>query len=523
MNDTEDVQDRTIQLKKLSQHLSPSSATETHATFSNPNSNLRYQLGAVLGKGGNATIVEATDKDLLRPVAVKLLKSRFHDNARAVRRFVNEARITSKLQHPGVVPVYDIGFLGEGNYFFAMKKVEGETLRDLLNTDTRPSLDELLSCFRTVTQTMAFAHDNNIAHRDLKPENIMVEKYGSTLLMDWGIAKDLNNPDYEDPFKEIDKELEGKIASENPEEEENLALTQLGEITGTPAYMSPEQCLGMMKRMDTRSDIFSLGTILYEILTGHNPFIRSSDDNYRKIFHAIKNLAVTSPARCKGKRKVAIELQAICLKCLEKIPEDRYQSAGELLNDLNNHFNNRPVVAYSTSIQTNISKWCLRHMRYLIASLLIFSSAMVFLYLQKNADRQFSNYIHQSLEKLLTTQANIDKLDLRIPKLSGHAKVITSKRQQSMRSDFLSQWQAAKSSLLYVAENRTVSLPEEELATLKNLWIKEIETLIQSGKLPEAESSLINFQRLVELNIFRPSASEQKRLTDSSGFLGREK
>ena len=148
---------------------------------------------------------------------------------------------------------------------------------------------------------------------------------------------------------------------------------------------------------------------------------------------------------------------------------------------------------------------------------------LVFLYLQKNADRQFSNYIHQSLEKLLTTQANIDKLDLRIPKLSGHAKVITSKRQQSMRSDFLSQWQAAKSSLLYVAENRTVSLPEEELATLKNLWIKEIETLIQRGKLPEAESSLINFQRLVELNIFRPSASEQKRLTDSSGFLGREK
>ena len=232
----------------------------------------QLQLFGVLGRGGMGVVLRAHDPDLGRDLAVKVLREPLHDQPDMVRRFVEEAQIGGQLQHPGIVPVYELGSLADRRPYIAMRLVKGRTLAELLAARAGPAdgLPGLVGIFESVCQTMAYAHARGVIHRDLKPSNIMVGSFGEVQVMDWGLAKVLAGD-----------EPHGGAAGRPDGEEAKVAtgrsavavdVSRPGSVLGTPAYMAPEQARGEVDALDERADVFALGSILCEILTGQAAF-----------------------------------------------------------------------------------------------------------------------------------------------------------------------------------------------------------------------------------------------------------
>jgi len=229
----------------------------------------RYQIIGEIARGGVGLVLKGRDVDLGRDVAMKVLLDEHADRAELIERFVEEAQVGGQLQHPGIVPVYEIGLQEDGRPFFAMKLVKGETLSALLlkRRSPRESRRKYLSIFEQVCHTMAYAHARGVIHRDLKPSNIMVGNFGEVMVVDWGFAKILasgGNADEERTLVDrsiIETERSGGGS-------ESIA----GSVLGTPGYMPPEQARGERDLLDERADVFALGSIFCEILTGKPAF-----------------------------------------------------------------------------------------------------------------------------------------------------------------------------------------------------------------------------------------------------------
>jgi serine/threonine protein kinase/WD40 repeat protein len=238
----------------------------------NPDSSVPFVFGKQIAKGGMGAILEGEDCKLGRTIAVKVMLDP-HARDEQARRFVQEAAVLGRLEHPNIVPIHDLGRDSEGALYYTMKLVKGRTLQHIID-DLRQekkealehyTLDRLLTIFRKVCDALAFAHASNIIHRDLKPENVMVGEFGEVLVMDWGIAKIMG---------ELGTEVVSNDASARPPVPSgtgSFTATMDGAVMGTPNYMSPEQALGKVNELDERSDIFSLGGILYAILTLRPP------------------------------------------------------------------------------------------------------------------------------------------------------------------------------------------------------------------------------------------------------------
>jgi hypothetical protein len=269
----------------------------------------------VLGSGGMGVVYRLKDADLDREVAVKIILPNLYPHG--CGRFENEARILARLEHPGVVPIHVIGNYLDGRPFFTMKIVEGQTLEKLL--DARPSPAEnvtrYLDIFEQVCQTVAFAHAKNILHRDLKPGNVMVGAFGEVQVMDWGLGKLL---DTEAPRVDAGDETAA------PDEH----ATAPGHAMGTCAYAAPEQMRGHVERISTRSDVFGLGAILCEILTGSPPY--TPPNRIEKARDADLTEAWARLAACGADP----ELKEIVRKCLAPEPEARFADAGEVARRL---------------------------------------------------------------------------------------------------------------------------------------------------------------------------------------------
>lgn len=262
-----------------------------------------YRIERMIGAGGMGEVYLAFDEKLKRNVALKILPPEFSSHDDRVVRFELEARAVSKLNHPGIVTLYDIGVFQGVNYI-ATEFVEGRTLRELMGGKFK--LRNIIANSIQICDALSAAHESGIVHRDIKPENIMIRRDGYAKVLDFGLAK---------------------LSEIGPESLQGFAATQNGTIIGTPAYMSPVQITG--DKIDHRTDLWSAGVVLYEFLTGTHPF---KEKDRRATFAAILNRPPEIPSSLNP--QIPPELDRILLRMLEKDPDDGYQNAGELRNDL---------------------------------------------------------------------------------------------------------------------------------------------------------------------------------------------
>jgi serine/threonine-protein kinase len=282
-------------------------------------------------------VLRGRDHDLGREVAVKVLREDHCGRPELVRRFIEEAQICGQLQHPGVVPVYEMGCLGDDRPYFAMKLVEGRTLATLLSERTDPAAERprLLAVFLQVAQTVAYAQARGVIHRDLKPSNVMVGGFGEVQVMDWGLAKILPRAGataLRPVGAAADREGAAPVATELSNAD--ASLSTVGSIMGTPAYMAPEQARGEVEQLDERCDVFALGSILCEILTGGPPFAGpSSSEIQRRAARADLADALARLDACGADP----ELVTLTKECLAAGPEGRPPDAGAVADRVTAH------------------------------------------------------------------------------------------------------------------------------------------------------------------------------------------
>jgi len=280
----------------------------------------RYQYLGPIGAGGMSSVCNVRDLDLLRCVAMKILGQEPAQNPENVKRFVREAQITAELDHPNIVPVYERGQDRHGNYYFTMKRVDGQTLAEWIDAVGRPtataaSLRQMLAAVAKVCDGLAFAHSRRVLHCDVKPENIMVGSFGQAYLMDWGVACSLD-----------ERPKAAWLPVQIPARDDPAMPLFRGGLNGTPAFMAPEQAFGYRHLVDERTDVFGLGTVLYTILTGRPPFRGSS---ITEVISEARACAITFAGGDTGEPLPA-ELCRIASKAMARERHGRYQSVFDL-------------------------------------------------------------------------------------------------------------------------------------------------------------------------------------------------
>jgi WD40 repeat protein/serine/threonine protein kinase len=287
-----------------------------------------YELLDEVGRGGMGVVFRARDLALGRDVAVKLLAQRYPLDSPAAERFVNEARITGQLQHPGIPAVHQVGQLPDGRPFLAMKLIKGCTLEAILKDRPDPSAERgrLLAVFEGVCQAVGYAHAHRVIHRDLKPANVMVGAFGEVQVMDWGLAKVLGE---EGTAAAADGSAPGatRAWTEVSPTPEAGSHTQAGSLVGTPAFIPPEQAAGELAKVDERADVFGLGALLAAILTGKPPYVGESFESVRVL--AVRGKLDDCLARLE-RCGAEPELVSLCRQCLAFEPADRPRDAGEV-------------------------------------------------------------------------------------------------------------------------------------------------------------------------------------------------
>ncbi len=313
----------------------------------------RYLIIEQIGQGGMGMVYKALHRDLNRVFALKVLKTGDFTTIEAVRRFQREARLAARLKHPHIVAVHDAGE-ENGVHYIAMEHIEGEPLSARL-VSRRGRVRDHLVLLEKVARAVAYAHHKEIVHRDIKPANVMVDPEGEPHLMDFGLAKHLH---------------EGSL------------LTRSGSFLGTPFYMSPEQIRGDSRRLDPRSDIYSLGVILFEVISGRLPHTGA---NSAEIFNRIVHEDPPNPRDINP--RVHPDLQTICLKAIEKDPALRYPDAGTLADDLKRHLDGEPILARPPGPLSRIVRGVGKHPARAVAALATLLLAAAAIALGANAYR----------------------------------------------------------------------------------------------------------------------------------------
>ena len=317
----------------------------------------RYRLLDRIARGGMGVVYAAQDEPLQRRVALKVLDLPGTDGDLA-NRLIREARVLAALEHPGIVPVHDVGTLVDGRVFYTMKFVEGQRLDKYIESVT--SFPDRLRIFLRICDAVAFAHARGVLHRDLKPANIMVGPFGEVLVMDWGLAKILRG----EASSRAPKADSEATVFEKPgqparpaDATEVSVLTGHGTVMGTPGYMSPEQARGEVEHLDARCDIYSLGALLRFLLTGQP----------ETAFHS-------------GVRRLDKSLAAICAKSTSVSPSERYPSVQEMALDVSRYLDGLAVGAHRESILEKAARFYRRYRFFilLIAAYLAMRVLIVF-------------------------------------------------------------------------------------------------------------------------------------------------
>jgi serine/threonine protein kinase len=330
----------------------------------------KYELLETLGQGGMGEVYRCCDPALGRDLAIKVMKADRCGHAKVEQRFLREARITGSLQHPGIVPIHNLGRLADGRLHYTMCLVRGQTFAALLKDEAgKPErLPYLLSIFEKICQAVAYAHSKRVIHRDLKPSNVMVGKFGEVQVMDWGLAKLLGT---DDTFAESEEKAEAASTRIVAEMDTPVELTRTGSGFGTPAYMPSEQALGEWDRVDERADVFALGSILCELLTGQPAYHGADGDEvYRRAKRGDMTEALGRLQQCEADAA----LIALCRECLSAECESRPRDAGAVAKRVSEHqaeVQERLRRAEVEQVQSQLKARADRKQRRLLSALLL--------------------------------------------------------------------------------------------------------------------------------------------------------
>ncbi len=345
----------------------------------------RYKLEGEVARGGMGAILKVWDEDLRRTLAMKVIlgggDSRSDGGASAVderqlARFLEEAQVTGQLDHPGIVPVHELGLDSDGHVFFTMKLVKGRDLKHIFDLVFQESEGwnetRALSVMLKVCEAMAYAHTKGVIHRDLKPANVMVGNFGEVYVMDWGLARVLGRKDNHDIrlAPEFTASLRSVRTERREKREEALdspIVTMDGDVMGTPAYMPPEQARGEIEKLSPRSDVYAIGAILYHLLTRQMPYVAPGA---RVSNRTVLAMVLRGPPErvSELRRETPAELIAICEKAMSREAQDRYKDTLELAEDLRAYLEHRVVTAYETGPVAEIRKWIGRNRALATAS-----------------------------------------------------------------------------------------------------------------------------------------------------------
>jgi serine/threonine-protein kinase len=382
LEDEADVEQRAAPLRELARLAATGQSRRRYAPAGElPPTNLKscgdHELLSVLAQGGMGLVYKARQRSPNRLVALKMIRSSRLASDSDVRRFRNEAETIAQLDHPHIVPIYEVGE-EDGQLYFSMKLMEGGSLTEHLprfQNDPRATAQLMVNIARAVHH----AHQRGVLHRDLKPSNILLDAAGHAHVTDFGLAK----------------RLEG-----------DGSLTETGAIVGMPCYMSPEQATGRKGPITTATDVYGLGTILYALLTGRPPF----QDNTP--LDTLAQVQRREPDRPSGiNRQVDLDLETICLKCLQKDPNQRYASADALADDLQRWLAGEPIQARPISTASRVLRWCRRRpvvavtlfvVALLLAAVIVIPSVMSYYLVRSQAaeqkERELAEQEHQRAE-----------------------------------------------------------------------------------------------------------------------------
>src|SRR5262249_42278691 len=303
-----------------------------------------YELLEEIGRGGQGVVFRARQKSLNRTVALKVISLGQWARKADLKRFRREALAAASLDHPGIVPIYEVGER-DGSCYFSMRFVEGGQLDEVIKRGPM-SIRHAVELIAKVARTVHYAHEHGIVHRDIKPGNILLDAKGEPLLTDFGLARLT---------------------------ESESTVTRTMEVMGTPSYMAPEQAEGNNAAVSSATDVYGLGAVLYQLLTGHPPFAGGTT------YETIKLVLDTEPREPRLLNpKIDRDLSTICLKCLEKDPKRRYSSALALAEDLEHWLKHEPIQAKRSGLFIHARKWVRRKpaIAALIASLAALAAAM---------------------------------------------------------------------------------------------------------------------------------------------------
>jgi serine/threonine-protein kinase len=343
--------------EKTQEHAFAHGATEADDDRHPRDQNPRFRLLRLHANGALGAVFVARDLEVNREVALKEILEQHADNPSSRARFLLEAEITGALEHPGIVPVYALGKYLSGRPYYAMRFIRGKSLKEAItqlhaNKSSQKNrgqssleIRRLLRRFIDVCNTMEYAHSRSVIHRDLKPSNIIVGNYGETLIVDWGLAKILG-----------ESEHQASDGSIHPVQSSGSVETIQGSAVGTPAFMSPEQARADVDDIDKRSDIYCLGSTLYNLLTGSVPVF---DLDVHAVFDRVRRGDFPKPREVDSKIDPAIE--AICLKAMANRPDDRYQSCHALAEDIERWMSDSRVYAYREPVSRRLGRWSRRN------------------------------------------------------------------------------------------------------------------------------------------------------------------
>jgi serine/threonine protein kinase len=482
----------------------------------------RYAVVDEIGRGGMGAVMRANDRQIRREVAVKYLLNQADAAKKA--RFIEEAQITGQLEHPNIVPVHELGLDAEGRLYFTMKMVRGRSLKDVLDElrqGAQPggqaewsdwSLSRLLGVLVNVCHALAYAHSRGVVHRDLKPANIMVGDFGEVYVMDWGLAKVLASATADESANgAADPTLTaGTTAAGDGHDSvtgsgssssagvvstdragDATALTMDGSILGTPVYMPPEQASGDIRAIDPRSDVYSLGAILYELLTLEPP-VDKSGGHIAVLSRVVQGEIVPPAKRAADRARAGLipkELAAVAMKSLALKPADRYQSAEVLRRDIELFLEGRSVSAKQDSALELAKKFVKRNKGLsagLATALLVLLVSLGFLFSAwHETSSAYAAYASEQSERQKAIEHALPALAISARQLAGDGNVAAALSQIEV-------------TLLYDPGNAEARLLKSQLLMAQERWADGRAELEQYEKLKPGDAQVRKLRELSE-------------------------